>query len=91
MNKFIFTVAMLCCFPVWAFEPAKDLWGATVVDSGECMDNGVPWECLALVKDGKKYLVMIDVNGPGKVYGVSVFKRDYTPKERIRIWCRIDA
>lgn len=91
MNKLIFTVAMLCCFPGWAFEPLKDLRSAVVVASGQCNDEGFLWDCFALTKEGKKYLVMVDENGPGKVYEVKEFKPHYKPGDLQFIWQRIDA
>lgn len=91
MNWLIFTVAMLCCFPGWAFEPADDLKGSTVMAAGRCTDEGIPWECFAVMKGDKKYLVMADQKGPALVYEVQEFQPRYAASDLKKVWQRIDA
>lgn len=91
MNKLIFTVAMLCCFPGWAFEPADDLKGSTVMAAGRCTDEGLVWECFAVIKNEKKYLVMADRKGAALVYEVQDFQQQYTSSDLKKVWQRIDA
>ena len=74
-----------------AFDPSKDLKGSTVVAHGYCIDDSIPWECFALSKDDKKYIVMTDEKGAGLVYEVKDFKPNYKPEEMVRVWQRIDA
>lgn len=91
MNKLIFTVAMLCCFPGWSFEPAIDLRNATVMAAGRCLDEGIVWECFAVMKGDKKYMVMADGKGPALVYEVQEFQPFYASSDLKKVWQRIDA
>ena len=91
MNKLVFTIAMLCCFPGWAFDPVKDLRGSTVMAAGRCTDDGILWECFAVIKGDNKYMVMADQKGPAKVYKVEDFKQVYSTSDLTMVWQRIDA
>jgi len=91
MKKLIFTVAMLCCFPGWSFEPATDLKGSTAMAVGTCLDDGVPFQCFAVMKGDSKYMVMADGKGPAKVYQVEDFKQYYSVSDLKMVWQRIDA
>lgn len=82
-------VAMLCCFPGWAFDPIKDLHGSTVMASGRCTDEGIVWECFAVMKGDNKYMVMADGKGPAKVYQVEGFKQFYSTSDLTMVWQRI--
>lgn len=65
---------------IQAFTPS-DLDGSVAVAQGICAHEGGQVDCFRVVKDDKKYIVLVDEKGILIVYGVDVFKQQYNEGE----------
>lgn len=81
-------VMALACLSACQFDPDVELNGAQVVSQGQCASNSRVYVCFGIEKDGKKYFVGMDNEGPFAVWSVKDWKRDYTEDEIKLVWER---